>query len=372
MAAPGASGSAGAGNANADGASETWELVSKATDEELKRRRSPILFAACTGDFILTGSCRPMVQLWRLGEGEITHHGTLKSIAAPTCIECAQDQNQVAISAQNGQILLFDLREQQRAATILPSTMAQATTVCFVGDSHRLATGGCSGKLCLWDLRRPHTVEVEIPPYLDLNGAAKEENGEVGRPSNPSKRRREGSTEPPETPEVSHRISSLCASHDGQLIACGRDSGYVALLRLQTLQWVTGDVEAHMKGGTVRSLSFDQRSRFLLSGGDDSNVCLMDAGHWSSQGRKPCVERFLAHRKRVTSLKVSPDLREQLAVSTSWDGLVKLWDYRTQRLLCSFDEHVPSPVTALAFAPVDGRFFVTTGGDAKLALFARR
>ena len=31
---------------------------------------------------------------------------------------------------------------------------------------------------------------------------------------------------------------------------------------------VTGDVEAHMKGGTVRSLSFDQRSRFLLSGGE--------------------------------------------------------------------------------------------------------
>ena len=49
--------------------------------------------------------------------------------------------------------------------------------------------------------------------------------GRPSNPSNPSKRRREGSTEPPETPEVSHRISSLCASHDGQLIACGRDSG---------------------------------------------------------------------------------------------------------------------------------------------------
>ena len=48
---------------------------------------------------------------------------------------------------------------------------------------------------------------------------------EVGPPSNPSKRRREGSTEPPEATEVSHRISSLCASHDGHLIACGRDSG---------------------------------------------------------------------------------------------------------------------------------------------------
>jgi hypothetical protein len=41
---------------------------------------------------------------------------------------------QVAISAQNGQILLFDLREQQRAATILPSTMAQATTVARFGN----------------------------------------------------------------------------------------------------------------------------------------------------------------------------------------------------------------------------------------------
>lgn len=49
-----------------------------------------------------------------------------------------------------------------------------------------------------------------------------------------------------------------------------------------------------------------------LVSGDDQNVCLMDAGHWSSLSRKPCVERFLAHKRRVTSLKVSPDVREQL------------------------------------------------------------
>ena len=59
-------------------------------------------------------------------------------------------------------------------------------------------------------------------------------------------------------------------------------------------------------------------------------------------------------------------------VSTSWDGLVKLWDYRTQRLLNTFDEHDQCGVYSTAFAPVDGRFFVTTGGDAKLCLFARK
>ena len=184
-----------------------WELVCSASDEELKRRKSPILFAACSGDFILTGSSRPLVQLWRLGEGEVLHHGTLKVTAAPTCLECAQDQNQarlsifgglgdgiyenpkvlfwsqhlenlvlfkhakklesvfsvndinylsfvlwffsfqackklptfspwnlrhqVAISTQNGQILLFDLREQHRLAAVLPSTMAEATSVAW-------------------------------------------------------------------------------------------------------------------------------------------------------------------------------------------------------------------------------------------------
>eukprot|EP00438_Fugacium_kawagutii_P007592 Skav233827 [mRNA] locus=scaffold100:104858:113439:+ [translate_table: standard] len=361
--------------------SGTWELICSANDADLKRTGNPILFAACSGDFILTGSSRPMVQLWRLGDGEVAHHGTLKSgNAAPTCIECAQDRNQarsagtcqVAVACQNGQILLFDLREQQRAAQVLPSTMAEAATVCFVGNSHRLACGGSSGKLCLWDLRRTQTVEMEISPFLDLNGASKAENGFPNQASEP--------LHPAVSPnsQVSTRISSLCASHDGRLVACGRDSGddgaRVKGEALRTaLAEVTADVQAHMRHGAVRSLSFDWRSKFLLSGGgDDSNVCLMDAGHWSTQNRKPCVERFLAHRKRVTSLKVSPDMREQLAAWSSWDGMVKLWDYRTQRLLLSFGEHMPKAVTSLAFAPVDGRFFVTTGADAKLALFAKR
>lgn len=346
------------------GSSGSWELLCKVTDEELKKTKIPILFAAVTGsgEAILTGSSRPRLQVWRLGEGEVTHAGTLKANAAPSCIECG-DQNHVAVATQNGQIFLYDLREPQRPSLSLPSTMAEATAVCFPNDVH-LVAGGCSGKLCVWDLRQP-VVEREISPFLDLNGS-KEENGEA--PSQPSKRRRE---EGFRDSTFSTRISSLCVSHDRELLACGRDSGYVGLLRLSTFSWVTADVQAHMRG-TVRSLSFDWRSRFLLSGGDDQNVCLMDAGHWSSLSRKPCVERFLAHKRRVTSLKVSPDVRDQLVVSTSWDGLVKLWDYRTQRLLNTFDEHDQCGVYSTAFAPVDGRFFVTTGGDAKLCLFARK
>ena len=108
----------------------SWELLCKVTDEELKKTKIPILFAAVTGsgEAILTGSSRPRLQVWRLGEGEVTHAGTLKANAAPSCIECG-DQNHVAVATQNGQIFLYDLREPQRPSLSLPSTMAEATAV---------------------------------------------------------------------------------------------------------------------------------------------------------------------------------------------------------------------------------------------------
>lgn len=52
--------------------------------------------------------------------------------------------------------------------------MAEANSACFA--QHWLASGGCSGKVCLWDLRKA-AVEREISPYE--NGDAKIENGQA-------------------------------------------------------------------------------------------------------------------------------------------------------------------------------------------------
>jgi WD40 repeat protein len=57
-----------------------------------------------------------------------------------------------------------------------------------------------------------------------------------------------------------------------------------------------------------------------------------------------------------------------VALSTSWDSTVKLWDYRTHTLLHQYKEHTDS-VFASAFAPGDGRFFATAGADAQLVLY---
>ena len=43
--------------------------------------------------------------------------------------------------------------------------------------------------------------------------------------------------------------------------------GHIGLLQLDNMQWASPDLQAHMQTGAVRSLSFDESSRFLLSGG---------------------------------------------------------------------------------------------------------
>eukprot|EP00437_Effrenium_voratum_P072053 CAMPEP_0181505134 /NCGR_PEP_ID=MMETSP1110-20121109/57894_1 /TAXON_ID=174948 /ORGANISM="Symbiodinium sp., Strain CCMP421" /LENGTH=323 /DNA_ID=CAMNT_0023634095 /DNA_START=85 /DNA_END=1054 /DNA_ORIENTATION=- len=232
---------------------------------------------------------------------------------------------------------------------VLQSLIAQANRVAFVGD--HLVTGGSSGKVCVWNHRKQQ-VEREIAPNT----------GEELRNGESHKRRRLDGNKVATTFSQVGRISSLCGSPDGRLLACGRDSGHIGLLQLDNMQWASPDLQAHMQTGAVRSLSFDESSRFLLSGGDDRNICLMDVAHWAHRGRRPSLERFPGHRARITSVSFCPDVRRAVAVSSAWDGVVKLWDYRTQRLLQSFSEH-KGCVMDTAFAPSDGRFFVTVGAD---------
>ena len=186
-----------------------WEMATTASDEELRRRGSPILFAECTGDTILTASARPGVKLWRLHEGELTSSGHLPC-ATPSCMAVSSSRDRVSVCTQDGQTLLWDLRDPSPA--VLQSLIAQANRVAFVGD--HLVTGGSSGKVCVWNHRKQQ-VEREIAPNT----------GEELRNGESHKRRRLDGNKVATTFSQVGRISSLCGSPDGRLLACGRDSG---------------------------------------------------------------------------------------------------------------------------------------------------
>lgn len=364
----------------ADGAAvdaPRWESTFKVADEELQTAGAAIRAVACTNDVVITSSSRPVVKVWQVAEASVKQTQCLSLVelhgaVGSSCVEVVEDgEGQLAaVCYDDGGIGLWDLRNGTRAME-LTASIPTAWKAKFLSGGRRLVSGGPSGSLCFWDLRGGGRMEAEV-------GSGVRPKGEDYL--DPIKRRR---TDPKLQPGIEdmekHRspIYSLAVSPDGSLLGCGRGSGIISVMRLESQEWA-GDVNAHSgeRTTTVRALTFDAQSRLLLSGGDDSHFCLFDAETWArrrNQGSRRCsqLERFSAHRGWVTSVSACPDPTQRVAVTTSWDGKVKLWDYSTHALLQTYQDHTDS-VFGSAFAPNDGRFFVTVGVDAKLAMYVAK
>jgi WD40 repeat protein len=356
----------------------SWDPADKAADNELQGLGAAIRAVACNNDAVITASSRPAVKVWKVAEAKVTEHLSLREGAVGCSnVEVADDGQVVAVCSDDGGIGLWDLRVAKRYAK-LESTVLTAWKAKFLPSGLQLVSGGPSGVLCFWDLR---TYRLESELSIGPGNSGKAEKGEDQYPERVKRRRRNagatGSNAQPHGEPVPSPVYSLAVSRDGHFLGCGRGSGNVSAMRLDSREWI-GDVVAHFSEARapVRALAFDAASRVLLSGGDDNHICLLDAVFWARRRadgfvRSPQLERFSAHRGWVTSLSSCPDPARNVVVTTSWDATVKLWDYRTHRLLRSYKEHSDS-VFASAFAPGSGRFFATVGADATIAVYAAR
>lgn len=351
-------------------------------DEELRAVGAAIRSVACSADLVVSCSSRPVVKVWQVAEASVAEtqrlsfsetHGAVGS----SCVEVAGtgDGQLAAVCYDDGGIGLWDLRSGSRAGE-LTASIPMAWKAKFLPGGRRLVSGGPAGTLCFWDLRAGGRLESEV----GTGGSSSRPKGEDGM--DPVKRRR---TDTKVQPGIGNNaegagagktlgpVYSLAVSPDGSLLGCGGASGKVSVMRLDGQEWA-GDVSAHSseRAGPVRAMAFDAQSRLLLSGGDDNHVCLFDAHVWArrrSHGARRCsqLERFSAHRGWVTSVSTCPDPAQRAVVTTSWDATVKLWDYCTHTLLQAYKDHTDG-VFASAFSP-DGRFFVSAGVDAMLALY---
>lgn len=343
-----------------------WEPACKVSDDDLRSCGAALRAIACASDIVVAASSRPALKVWKVAQAKLTSmqalaHGAVGS----SCVEVSGNGQVLLACSDDGSISLWDLRERRRASE-LSASIPTAWTAKFLIDGYRIASAGPSGSVCLWDLRVGR-LETEIAALSKDEPEAKKSRRDKGTRALP---------EPPNHRKQAVGIYSLALSADGRLLSCGRGSGDVGLLRLEDQTWVA-DLNAHRaeSAAPVRALGFDATSRLLLSGGDDSHVCVMDAAtlvkNHPATVDAPKLERFAAHRGWVTSLGVCPDPARKVLLTTSWDATVKLWDYRTHRLLRTYREHTES-VFACAFQPVDGHFFVSAGADANVALYTAK
>jgi len=378
-----------------------YQPVFKVTDKDLADENFGIRKVACSDTSVLTGSWRPWIKVWKLGESKLEESCKLKHGASGVMsLEVADDSNTVAVSHDDGCVVIWDLRAATR-----PSGMCQdadssmSMKIKFLPNNpSQLVSGGDSGNVCFWDLRnfrlkltrgdtgtggsssaskyenskhedKPSAKRLKRDPvagnFGEANGGIANGNGAISSP-----------------------ISSLALSNDGKLLGCGRVNGEVGIMWLDTLEWC-GHVRAHFgqSSARVRGLTFDPDSRFLLSGGDDNNVSVLNAERWTRRIKNsnapkpvPVLERIAGHRGWVTSLSTCPDPRQRFVLTTSMDRTVRLWDYTNHRLIKPPPEvkrggaedreraHTAEVMDA-AWAPTDGSFYVTVGSDAQLVLY---
>jgi len=373
-----------------------FDKVCTVVDEEVQN--GAIRVVACSNENVFTGSSKPVVKVWKVAEASVVEEQHLRmkhGAVGSTCVEVAPDRkNIVAVCSDDGSIGLWDLRVKEPVADMgsapnqmeykrvgeLNSQIPVAWKMKFFQGGERLVSGGPNGTLALWDLRKKGLErEVEPDPRGTLDTFSEQSSPPAKRSRNEvdtASSRGRGSASDKPSPVFSLAVS------EGQFIGCGRGSGSISILRLDGYDWA-GDINAHhgeKPTSPVRALSFDAAGKLLLSGGDDQHICVLNAAAWArtrgageSTARVPQIERFSAHKGWVTSLSICPDPSQRLAVSTSWDGTVKLWDYGTHSLLCNYKEPHSDSVFASAFSPFGGRsFFVTVGADAQLTMYAAK
>ncbi|KAL7268796.1 Pre-rRNA-processing protein ipi3 [Rhizina undulata] len=155
----------------------------------------------------------------------------------------------------------------------------------------------------------------------------------------------------------SERFTVLEASPCGGFIACGTESGRLAVWEVASGRYISTP-QIHLQ--KVTCIAFDSTSNFIITGSADSNVyvwSLVSLLELRNNDRKP--ERILdRHQREITAVatgRASSGGPTDIVVTASRDLSCSVWDYHTGTHLRTY---VFSAVpTSLALDPVDRAFY---------------
>ncbi|XP_033647382.1 protein NEDD1-like [Asterias rubens] len=198
-------------------------------------------------------------------------------------------------------------------------------------------------------------------------------------------------------------ISSLCWSHNNQILASAGSSGDKVVLTF--VRSAASNIIELAEGEKQTSVSFNSTSRYLLSGGKNRIVSIWDlksrklkktyTGHqdsvtcaifnWndtyiasgsasgeillhnvvSGQASSPLIA---PKTQSVRSLEYSL-LKKSMLASVSDDGGLTMWDTNSRKPITTFRDAHRAPATGLAFSPVNDMLLMSTGLDKRIVCY---
>lgn len=146
-------------------------------------------------------------------------------------------------------------------------------------------------------------------------------------------------------------ISDLSWSNDSKFLASASDDRTVCIWDV-----TTGELLKTLRGHSnyVFCVKFNKQSNLLCSGSYDESIRLWDVKgryHYIArlsvlEGR--CIRPIPAHSDPISSVDFSRD--GTLIVSSSYDGLIRIWDTATGSCLQTLDDGCSQPVYAFLTA----------------------
>lgn len=148
-------------------------------------------------------------------------------------------------------------------------------------------------------------------------------------------------------------VQSLAWSADGKTLASG---GFQKLILWDLATSKARATLTDVFEGRITALTFTDDGKTLIAadslGQAPADIVLIDPATAKS------TKRFRAHNDSIFDLALSPD--QKLLASASADKLVKVWDWKSQKLIRTLEGHTGYALTA-AFSPESDR--LATSGD---------
>lgn len=157
----------------------------------------------------------------------------------------------------------------------------------------------------------------------------------------------------------SHIVQDLSLSQDSRYCL---SASWDKTLRLWDLESGKSTVTFVDHEKDVLSCSFSADNRQIASGSMDKTIKI-----WNTVGQCKYTVQDEAHTDWVSKVRFSPDTKNPVLATASWDGTIKVWDSNTMMLKNTFNGHT-NAVLSLDFAQ-RSHYLASGGKDGNIMLW---
>ena len=152
-------------------------------------------------------------------------------------------------------------------------------------------------------------------------------------------------------------IEDVAFSSDGKYLAYSVDGNYIGIWDIENKERLTS-ISEHKD--TALSIAFNPDGQQFAFAGKDKNIILM-----TDYKDENTYFKFIGHSKKINSIAFSPN--GKLIVSAALDGLIKIWDVKSQTLATTLHGH-KTEVGSVVFSK-DGKKLASASLDGSVKLW---